>query len=215
MLINQELDGTYDNTSNNLLRVLIKRARILKNASAKVDYGVTYLSQRFESGDRWLVYCDDTRQVDSVSEGLKDISLPVTRYLASMDSSKVETLERFEHLGGILLSIRCLDEGIDIPSVSHALILASSLNPREYLQRRGRVLRSSPGKVKAEIHDTIVGFKDLDDRICVFDHEIERAKIFASDARNKRHALWKIDELDVEASTRWVNIESEEMDGDR
>lgn len=211
MLINQELDRTYDNTSNNLHHVLIKRARILKNASAKVDYGVTYLSQRFESGNRWLVYCDSTTQVDSISEGLEKLALPVTRYLASMDSSKVETLERFEHLGGILLSIRCLDEGIDIPTVSHALILASSLNPREYLQRRGRVLRSSPGKVKAEIHDTLVGVKNSDDKISVFNNEIERAKIFASDAQNERHVLWKIDELNVESSTEWVNIESEEV----
>lgn len=212
MLINQERDGTYDNASNNLHRVLIKRARILKNASAKVDYGVTYLSQRFESGDKWLVYCDNTRQVDSISERLEELTLPVTRYLASMNSSKVETLDRFEHLGGILLSIRCLDEGIDIPSVSHALILASSLNPREYLQRRGRVLRSSSGKVKAEIHDALVGIKNSDDRICVFNNEIERAKIFANDAQNGRHILWKIDAIDVVASTKWVNIESESID---
>lgn len=212
MLINQERDGTYDNASNNLHRVLIKRARILKNASAKVDYGVTYLSQRFESGDKWLVYCDNTRQVDSISERLEELTLPVTRYLASMNSSKVETLDRFEHLGGILLSIRCLDEGIDIPSVSHALILASSLNPREYLQRRGRVLRSSSGKVKAEIHDALVGIKNSDDRISVFNNEIERAKIFANDAQNGRHILWKIDAIDVVASTKWVNIESESID---
>jgi len=48
------------------------------------------------------------------------------------------SMHLFENHGGIVVSIRCLDEGIDIPAVSHALILASSKNPREYIQRRGR-----------------------------------------------------------------------------
>lgn len=55
-----------------------------------------------------------------------------------------------------MVSIRCLDEGVDIPSVTHALILASSKNPREFIQRRGRVLRRSPGKALAYLHDVIV-----------------------------------------------------------
>jgi hypothetical protein len=45
---------------------------------------------------------------------------------------------------------------VDIPSVTHALILASSKNPREFIQRRGRVLRRAPGKALAFVHDTIV-----------------------------------------------------------
>ena len=46
--------------------------------------------------------------------------------------------------------------GVDIPSVTHALILASSKNPREFIQRRGRVLRTHPGKALAHVHDAIV-----------------------------------------------------------
>lgn len=210
MLYNQERDDSYDDANRSLRHALIARARILKNASSKIDYGVNYLQNRFKKNDRWLVYCDNTSQVDRLSEGLTERGLPVTRYLASMDSSKPETLERFEHLGGILLSIRCLDEGIDIPSVSHALILASSLNPREYLQRRGRVLRCSPGKVRAEIHDTLVGIRGPDGKVCVFDNEIERARSFAGDAQNERHVLWQIAGLVVETDTQWINIESEE-----
>ena len=57
----------------------------------------------------------------------------------------------------ILVSIRCLDEGVDIPDVSHALILASSQNPRQFIQRRGRVLRRAPGKsCRRIVHDSIV-----------------------------------------------------------
>jgi superfamily II DNA or RNA helicase len=60
--------------------------------------------------------------------------------------------------GGIVVAIRCLDEGIDIPVTDHALILASSTVEREYIQRRGRVLRQAPGtdKVSAEVHDLVL-----------------------------------------------------------
>ena len=54
------------------------------------------------------------------------------------------------------MAIRCLDEGVDIPSVRTAVILASSTNPRQFVQRRGRVLRRYEGKEFAEIYDMIV-----------------------------------------------------------
>ncbi len=55
-------------------------------------------------------------------------------------------LESLLLYGGVIVSIKCLDEGVDIPSTTHAIILASSQNPREFIQRRGRVLRLYHGK---------------------------------------------------------------------
>jgi superfamily II DNA or RNA helicase len=55
-----------------------------------------------------------------------------------------------------LVAIRCLDEGIDIPATRRAFILASSSNPKQFIQRRGRILRLAPGKKLAEIHDFLV-----------------------------------------------------------
>jgi superfamily II DNA or RNA helicase len=55
-----------------------------------------------------------------------------------------------------LVAIRCLDEGVDIPPARFAILLSSSGNPREYVQRMGRLLRKFPGKDKAVIHDVIV-----------------------------------------------------------
>jgi superfamily II DNA or RNA helicase len=54
-----------------------------------------------------------------------------------------------------LVAIRCLDEGVDIPETERAFLLASTTNPRQYVQRRGRVLRPSPstGKRRAYVHD--------------------------------------------------------------
>jgi superfamily II DNA or RNA helicase len=100
-----------------------------------------------------------------------------------MTGEKKETLDFFTEKGGVLLAIKCLDEGVDIPSATHALILASSQNPREYIQRRGRVLRSSPltGKYQAEIFDVVT----LDENgIPVMETELNRMWSFAQDADN-------------------------------
>lgn len=55
-----------------------------------------------------------------------------------------------------IIAIKCLDEGVNIPGIRTAFILASSTNPKEYIQRRGRVLRKAPGKKYAEIYDFVV-----------------------------------------------------------
>ena len=62
-----------------------------------------------------------------------------------------------------IVAISCLDEGVDIPSIRTAIIMSSSDNPREYIQRRGRVLRQYPGKDHADIYDFVVIPRDLDD----------------------------------------------------
>ena len=53
-------------------------------------------------------------------------------------------------------AVRCLDEGVDVPSVKTGIILASTGNPRQYIQRRGRLLRKAAGKTEAIIHDILV-----------------------------------------------------------
>ena len=81
-----------------------------------------------------------------------------------------------------------LDEGVDIPAIDRALILASSRNPREFIQRRGRVLRVAPGKHFAEIHDAIVmppaGEEEPED-IAILKGELARAAQFAASADNE------------------------------
>lgn len=62
-----------------------------------------------------------------------------------------------------IVAISCLDEGVDIPSIRTAVIMSSSDNPREYIQRRGRVLRMYPGKECAEIYDFVVVPRPLEE----------------------------------------------------
>jgi superfamily II DNA or RNA helicase len=139
-----------------LKNLLIQRARIAKGASKKAPAAASLLATAYEEGDRWLVYCDDVGQLENVRRELEVVGLSSMPYFADMEADRVATLESFELNGGIVVAIKCLDEGVDIPSVSHALIAASSRNPREFIQRRGRVLRVAPGKHHAEIFDLMV-----------------------------------------------------------
>jgi superfamily II DNA or RNA helicase len=97
----------------------------------------------------------------------------------------------------IVVSIRCLDEGVDIPEVDGALILASSTNPREYIQRRGRVLRKAKDKNKSLIIDTIVlpnSNLEAGNLLPMVRSELARAWEFANLAENKDviHRLWRL-----------------------
>ncbi|HEY3355365.1 MAG TPA: DEAD/DEAH box helicase family protein, partial [Polyangia bacterium] len=136
--------------------LLFQRARIVKQAQAKVPLAVEVLREHYERGHRWIVYCDDRRQLDDVRAAFKAAGIDSMAYYADMPADRDATLQWFRDLGGVVVAIKCLDEGVDIPEIDHALILASSKNPREYIQRRGRVLRKSPGKVHAHIHDAVV-----------------------------------------------------------
>jgi superfamily II DNA or RNA helicase len=169
------------NSNPEMLRnLLLKRARLLKAASGKPSVARRVLNKRFKSEDRWLVYCQDQQQMADVRADLERASYKnLLEYHMNMDGDSKETLNYFRRNGGILLAIKCLDEGIDIPEIDHALILASSNNPREYVQRRGRILRTAPNKFTAELIDTLV---TRPDGTLLSIGEAKRAKKFLEDS---------------------------------
>ena len=80
----------------------------------------------------------------------------------------------------VLVAIKCLDEGIDIPSAQTGIIMASSTNPREYVQRVGRIIRQAPGKSSAVLYDMIIhpdlsGFRD--DALADFEEKVFRKEM--------------------------------------
>ena len=173
--------------NRNLQMMLIKRARILKNARRKVLLAASIIKDKYKSGQRWIVYCDNQTQMNGVYEALAQEGIAAYTYYADMPGDRSATLSYFEQIGGVVVSIRCLDEGVDIPATTHALILASSKNPREFIQRRGRVLRKSPGKAYATIYDAIVMPNNSEvqsgDKRIVF-NELVRAIQFGAWAEN-------------------------------
>jgi superfamily II DNA or RNA helicase len=174
--------------TDRLKQLLIKRARITKGASGKIPLAVSVITKNYKSGERWIVYCEAQEQLQAVKDALKSAGIEALEYHSAMQGDRERTLSHFTKNGGVLVSIKCLDEGVDIPAVSHALILASSKNPREFVQRRGRVLRRFPGKQIAFVHDAIVVPAAPEDEeepnAAILMGEIARAIEFGSGALN-------------------------------
>ena len=166
----------------------IKRSRIAKKATEKANLANSILKKNYVEGQKWLIYCEDNEQLLEVLRKLKREGLSPLEYHTSMEGDPESTLLWYRRNGGILVSIRCLDEGIDIPDISHAIILASSKNPRQFIQRRGRVLRvAGESKYKAVIHDCIVIPEEgeVDDDFCnLINSELCRAIEFADSSLN-------------------------------
>ena len=173
---------------NKLKFLLIQRARIVKNARGKVRVAKEIVEENFERGQRWLIYCDNQVQLNEVMDSIKNIGLDCFEYHSNMVGDRFSTLRYFSLNGGIVVSIKCLDEGVDIPEADHALILASSKNPREFIQRRGRILRKSEGKDFAYLFDTIVTPYEEEEGILknnsILEGELARAIQFGGWAMN-------------------------------
>ena len=89
-----------------------------------------------------------------------------------------------------LVAIKCLDEGVDVPVAENAIILSSTSNPREHVQRRGRILRRAPGKKYAIIYDILVFPEEPTDvGSKVMKNEILRYREFAANAINSYDCL--------------------------
>jgi len=153
----------------------IKRARIIAGAKNKI-FKLKDLLSLYKNNKHILVYCgattilpdnkdyseideEDIRQIDSVTDMIgNQLNMTVAQFTSRENIQKRERLKKEFSEGKtlqILVAIKCLDEGFNIPNIRTAFILASTTNPKEYIQRRGRVLRLAPGKEFAEIYDFI------------------------------------------------------------
>lgn len=149
-----------------------KRQKIIQNASNKYAIFSKILDNIGEI-KHCLIYCSP-EQIESVQEILNERQIIQHKFTQQEGIShtkqyagKSERENILEHFAKgtyqSLVAMKCLDEGVDIPQARTSIILASTGNPREYIQRRGRLLRRFPGKELATIYDIIV-FPTLDRR---------------------------------------------------
>jgi superfamily II DNA or RNA helicase len=176
-------------------QMLIRRSKIIKKAARKPWIAAEVLRSEYQNGDAWLVYCDDTTQLRDTRQAIESTGLRCMEYHRQVAGAEEEALAEFERGGGIMLAIRCLDEGLDIPRIDHALVLASSTTRREFIQRRGRILRRADRKYQAEIHDLLVDVEGFDDAAAAtfLRNEVARAREFASGARDSIAARLTLD----------------------
>jgi superfamily II DNA or RNA helicase len=189
-------------------QLLINRARIVKSARAKTDVAAQVLQHHYKDGQAWLVYCDNQHQVRAVRQACEARGLRSQEYHTQMEGDSEAALAEFVRDGGILVAINMLDEGVDIPRISHALVMASSSTRRQFIQRRGRVLRKHDSKHRAVIHDLLVdtsGFRDPES-VSFMRSELARALEFVRSAVDSAATEIRLRELAQEAQV--------EIDGD-
>lgn len=184
-----------------LEKLLFERAGVLKKASQKLKSVALLLEKLGPTTQDCLIYCNDFDQLLSVASVLQAKGITFQKITGEEGSSaegrfgliseREWILQNFaQGKSQVLLAIKCLDEGVDIPSARVGIILASSGNPREFIQRRGRLMRRFPGKTKAKIHDFVVAPSSALDRsvsnqeLDIFRKELRRTDEFARDALN-------------------------------
>ena len=183
-------------------RLLRERRAVLEQAEAKVGVLESLLQSKGPSSvQRCLVYCSakalvlaETRQIEQANEMLARLGI-ISHQFTSEETTNRAAGKLLESFGRgdyqVLTAMKVLDEGIDIPQTDTAFLLASSAVRREWVQRRGRILRRAPGKSVARLHDFLVVPPNPESRegASILRGELQRAVEFARLAENE----WDVD----------------------
>ena len=234
-------DGKYKlNKRGEILAM--ERARIVAGASQKLESLREYMIP-YVQDNNILVYCgatnvideksdysgtdeEDVRQIEAVTRILgNELGMEVAKFTSDENmeirSTIKEQFQRRDRLQAIV-AIKCLDEGVNIPGIRTAFILASTTNPKEYIQRRGRVLRKAENKSFAEIFDFVTLPRELDSvsgltveqaqrDLSLVKNELARIKEFGRLSMNSMEAnelIWEMQE-----AYHIIDDESEEKVG--
>lgn len=175
----------FDKNDDILTMLLIKRKRIIHKAFNKLDVFKEIVSHRLEEKGNLkytLVYVpegnfpdtyeadtydnrdiikDDPESehlIDQFTQAIREAGSKITvKEFTSQSADREKTLKDFASGNlEVLTSMKCLDEGVDVPRSELAIFCASTGNPRQFIQRRGRILRTHPDKDFATIHDLVV-----------------------------------------------------------
>lgn len=194
----------FEETDNQLEKLLRDRRNILNRAEGKLSIlGQIIDSIREAEGDvkHTLVYCpegntpdEDAKIIDKYGKFLGlEKGLRIGKFVGETPPEERQRLLEDFDKGEIqcLLAMKCLDEGVDVKQTKIAIFLASSTNPRQYIQRRGRVLRTHPKKSFAHLHDILAVPPELPEEeqliqveTTIISQELSRYREFAEDAIN-------------------------------
>ncbi len=224
---------------NNLL---IKRKNVIHKASQKVSALISIVNEiGVENFKDAFVYVpegietdysenDDVELEKSINTNLIDVYLNnlYNKFGIKMAKFTGETNNRDQILKQFkdrkldaLLAMKCLDEGVDIPQAKYAIFCSSTGNPRQYIQRRGRVLRKYEGKDFAIIYDLIVkpvvDHTDIDERLKkieknIFLSELRRLVNFSVLSENKDSCLNSLETLCYDMDIDIYDLANKELE---
>jgi superfamily II DNA or RNA helicase len=211
------------NRNQEIDRLLIRRSRIVAGAEEKLKKLFEIIETRYTKDNNLLIYCgalkygdletynfdEDVKQIDYVQKQLgTKLGMRVSKFTAEESKEERKQIINSYKLNDLqaLVAIKCLDEGVNIPAIKTAFILASSTNPRQYIQRRGRLLRTFKGKEFAYIFDFITltrpveELEKLDDKTLkkesgLVKNEINRIREFSNISINSSDSLELISKL--------------------
>lgn len=177
-----------DRDKDQLETLLRRRAMLISKAENKIETFLNdFKNENLKQISHTLVYCAPG-EIDKIVKKISDLGVKVSKFNAEVNNKdRMAILEMFEKgYIQVLVAIKCLDEGVDVPATRKAYFLASTSNPREFVQRRGRILRTSHSKKFAEIHDYIVlpTGMDSDEFYSIASKEFPRFSEFNESALN-------------------------------
>ena len=172
---------SFNKMDDTLMMLLLARKRIVHKAVNKLEVFEKIIKKRYQEKGNLkysLVYVpegiepnfleedDDSLSQDDDSEHLIDLytksilqldeSITVRKFVSGQKDRETILEEFASGRLQVLTSMKCLDEGVDVPRSELAIFCSSTGNPRQFIQRRGRVLRIHPDKKIAELHDLVV-----------------------------------------------------------
>ena len=192
-------DGRSADGNSRVEQLLRQRRAILEYASLKLDTLESILTDIGPANmARTLMYASAkapprgrSRQIEDLNRLLDKHHVVYHQFTSEESSNPRESQELLRRFGAgdyqTLTAMKVLDEGIDVPQTDTAFILASNTVRREWVQRRGRVLRTADGKTKATLHDFLVVPPDREDPVGknLMRGEVERAEAFMALAANQ------------------------------
>ena len=200
ILINSKGSSEDAMSSESGMSLMMARSRILSSASGKLTALKSLIDKNGGIEDCSLVYCGDgkdddgERQMQSVAKILMDSGIEPSPYTSNEHpEERMQILDNFKNgTTKAIIAINCLDEGVNIPNCRAAYFMSSARVERQFIQRRGRVLRKADGKDKAMIYDfvTVLPLDSISkyDK-SLFEKEFKRVVKFANDAINKHSSL--------------------------
>lgn len=205
------LSHNKDSDLNELrTRFLMRRAEILKNAENKYQKLHDILGKLGPSIQDTIIFVSP-QQIDNVMMILREHNIlahRITEKESQHKSNKYSGLSEREYIikqfeiGSyqVIVAIKCMDEGIDIPSARCGIIMASSTNPREYVQRIGRIIRQDGHKSFATLYDMVVepghdiiqdeDLKKIEKR--VYEKEMTRISDLSEEAINRAQVVCEV-----------------------
>lgn len=182
-------------------RLAMKRAQLVKSAENKYP-ALRDVIDEIGEPDHLLVYTNP-QQIDQVQRILNEQDIIQHKFTYQEDDEERQRLLKLFDKGDYdaLVAMRCLDEGVDVPSTRVGVLMSNSGNPMQFIQRRGRLLRNYPGKDKAVIYDMMVvptltpGSDVRKSEENMLRKELDRFEEFAENARNEHQARNAIERL--------------------